>query len=259
MDMSALKEALKSTLLEYRKKRPELSLRAIARRSGVNRYFLTKILEDKQSGDQVLLDLNQVLLLSKFLTKKDSIPEIISSSPGAVKEALSPLMDVNAEDRVLKVSSEDLDLYDQALFLVFHMLAFGNGVLKDQISRVLGESGLLALATLDDLGMVQEKDGRLCLNKDSSFTYSAELSKHHIPNFLRFYKPKYSGSNEKRNLIFSATQGLNSQGLGKVHAVLSDAYKQVESIMDNDKNWGDIPVFALSCFDSFIDDISERG
>ena len=51
IDMVAVKASLKEAFLNYRSERPHLSVRSISKLSGVNRYFLNKLLvnEDNQN------------------------------------------------------------------------------------------------------------------------------------------------------------------------------------------------------------------
>ena len=60
-EILTLKESLRNALELYIKKHPQLSMRAIAKKSGVNRYFLSKLLDTKDPT--LSLDLNQVLIL----------------------------------------------------------------------------------------------------------------------------------------------------------------------------------------------------
>ena len=74
-NINELQQSLRNSLVEYRERRPHLSLRAIAKHSGVNRYFLNKILDEKDDFETPL-DLNQVMLLAKFVSKQDKLNKL---------------------------------------------------------------------------------------------------------------------------------------------------------------------------------------
>ena len=66
METEALKKSLRSALKNYQAKRPHLSIRAIAKNSGVNRYFLSKLLDDQDLSTAI--DLGQTLMLCQYLS-----------------------------------------------------------------------------------------------------------------------------------------------------------------------------------------------
>ena len=97
--IQTLNNCLRKALLEYQYKRPKLSLRAIAKNSGVNRYFLSKLLDDSESSSA--LDLNQALMLVKYMTKRESLDEAIDESTGQVRDILSEIfhIDLNSSEK----------------------------------------------------------------------------------------------------------------------------------------------------------------
>ena len=73
-DTIKVKQSLRKMLEEYRSCRPNLSLRAIAKNAGVNRYFLSKLLEYKESDK---IDLDQILTFCRFMKNSKNLPDTI--------------------------------------------------------------------------------------------------------------------------------------------------------------------------------------
>ncbi|NRA46595.1 MAG: hypothetical protein HRU09_16715 [Oligoflexales bacterium] len=257
MEPRALRANLRKALLEYRQKRPNLSLRAIARNSGVNRYFLNKLLEEQKENDNTALDLNQVLLFSKFLTKKSSVQEIIEHSSDEVKEALKTTLLVKPDSVVLPECSDDLNLYDENTFIILHLAGCDHGTDKVSIQKILGDSGLRTLKELIDSEQVIEKqDGRIELRNKDDFTYSSKIIRQQIGNLVKYFDPNHLGN--KRNCISLAVQSVNKEALAEIHKIHEEAYKKIDKLIKNKKSRGNIPCFSFSCLDTFIDELPSQ-
>ena len=121
-----LKDSLRKALEAFKEKRPDLSIRAIAKKSGVNRYFLTKLLDTNDRSNT--LDLNQVLILSKYITGRDSVTEAIESSPKDIREALHKVFPTINENKQMLVNSslyEKVDLSDKTVYFVLVLSTYG--------------------------------------------------------------------------------------------------------------------------------------
>ena len=77
---------------------------------------------------------------------------------------------------------------------------------------------------------------------------------HQIGNIVKYFDPDHLGN--KRNFISLIVQGVNKEALAEIHKIHEEAYKKIDKVIKNKKNWGDIPCFAFSCLDTFVDEIS---
>lgn len=248
---AALKDSLRRALLKYRAQRPQLSLRSIARNSGVNRYFLNKVMDENDTTSP--LDLNQVLVLFKFMTERESVKEVIDASVDDVQAAIQNIFDIEfLSKKDIADSYEGLDFYDMDTYFVMVLASFGHGTKDEYVMRILGERGEQALARLLREGYVYKTNqGRIKLKKGNDFTYSMDVMRHHIPNYLRFYNRDRVGRGINRIHVYA--EGLNQQGIEKAHDLHARLNRELQLLLSDESNYGDIPFFSFAVMDRMID------
>lgn len=253
-ETDTLKNSLRKALKIYKAKRPHLSVRAIAKKSGVNRYFLTKLLDSKDKTSS--LDLNQVLILSKYITGKDSITEAIDASANDIREVLLKVFSADYENNKKVVDSsvyESVDLTDKTTYFVLVLATFGLGTKKIFISKILGERGENVLAELLKNKILREEKGRIQLFSGTDFTYDFKIMAQRIPDYLGFYRPERNGKQE--NYIHVLSEGVNLKTLREIRKIHLSAYKKITKLLAEPENWGDIPLFSFACLDRLSEEI----
>ena len=168
LSTEALKSSLRQALLEFRRERPHLSLRAIAKHSGVNRYFLNKLIDDTDASTS--LDLNQVLILSKFITERDSVKEAIQASSRDVQQALKKIFNVDyLSQKKISPQLNDLNLYDSDTYFVLVLASYAHGTKQEYISQILGQRGEQVLEKLLKDNILTKADDIIKLNEGNEF------------------------------------------------------------------------------------------
>ncbi len=256
-ETTALKESLRKALSEYRREKAHLSLRAIAKNSGVNRYFLMKLLDESDSS--TALDLSQVLLLAKFITQRESVREAIDSTSREVQEVLKRVFAVDYERPNYSVNLfQEVDLYNPDNYFVLVLSTYSRGTKREYVQKILGERGEKALSELLERGLiVSGADHRIRLAKGTDFACSLDIYKHHIPTYLRFFSPQRF--NQSRNNLHVVSEGVNLQGLRKINQLHREFYKNLTEIVLDKENAGDIPMFSFGCMDTFLENLHEEN
>lgn len=249
-------EALRKKLGDYRSKRPNLSIRSIAKHANVNRYFLNKVIHEDL--DKITsLDFSQILMLSKFLTSSDSLKATIDNSSEEIRNLLLKAFDADYEcgfaaEKVLDKPLESIDLDDFDIFLILIMSA------SSSTSRKMLENSLMKKShgKIDELiekGFLKnDVNDTVTLNGGSlpNIPHSAYVK--HIPEIIkRFYSPEKFGSG--RNFIGLYHQNINEETLLKLREIHKDFAIQVNSLIDDPKNKGPISAFTTFCTDCFIE------
>lgn len=245
MDSHALKDNLRDTFLEYRRRRPQLSLRAIARNSGVKRYFLNKILSEDESQDQTQLDLNQVLILTKFLHQSSSADELAKSTAKMLQEVL--ISSTSAVNTVVP----DVKLFDEASYLIVRLASCANGTSRDLLVKILGIACLNTLDKLLEENIVQEVADKITLHPQNQLQESAEVKRAQIGHLAKYFQA--GKTQEKNNVVAASIQNVNAEALKEILKIHKDANKKIEKIINDPEKWGSIPMFSLSCMDRFLD------
>ena len=240
-----VKENLCIILQEYRRSRPKLSLRSIARNISVNRYFLSKVLEE---GDSTKLDLDQMLVFWKFMTSIEPVSKDFQSRLESLKKYLLCYFGYTDPNFIhLDLNKPDLDLYDRNNFFILFLACCDFGMSRSKIISILGESCLPNLEEmLKNKFVVETKDNKIKIFENKPIWFTHGLIRYHLNDILRFYQKNHRGINYL-NLI---VQGLSKEGMEKAVAIQKDCGSKIEKLILDKKNWGPNPVFLLMCLDT---------
>ena len=253
-----LKNSLRKSLEAYKEKRPDLSIRAIAKKSGVNRYFLTKLLDGNDKSNA--LDLNQVLILSKYITGRDSVTEAIDASPEDIRDALLRVFPTvsDSKQKLVALSLYDkVDLTDKTVYFVLVLATYGLGTKRDLVFKILGERGENILQDLLKNEVLKEEKGRIKLSSGTDFTCDFKLISQKIPDYFNFYRSERHGTQE--NFVHVTSEGVNKKALHEVQKIHLAAYKKIIKVLEDPKNWGDIPLFSFACMDRLSEQSLEEN
>lgn len=250
LSTEALKSSLRQALLEFRRERPQLSLRAIAKHSGVNRYFLNKLIDETDESSS--LDLNQVLVLSKFITERDSVKEAIQASSHDVQQALKKIFNVDyLNQKNISSQLKDLNLYDSDIYFILVLASYSHGTKKELISKILGQKGELVLDRLLKENILVRTHDRIRLAEGNEFTLSTDVLKQRIPDYLKFYN--YERNFQQKNFIHVYSEGLNRKAIRKIYELHASMNKEIQKILLKEENHGDIPFFSFACMDQMCE------
>lgn len=250
----SLKKSLRQALETYKIKRPNLSIRAIAKKSGVNRYFLNKLLDISDTNPS--LDLNQVLILIKYISGEKSISDAIDSSSKDVKKALSRVFSIDYQQKNKVIHShiyDKVDLNNKTVYFVLVLATYRFGTKRLYIQKILGERGEKVLDHLLKDEILVEENDRIKLKHGTDFTYDFEIMVKRIPDYLDYYDHNRNGSGE--NYIHIVSEGISKEALREIRKIHYSAYKQISKIISNEENLGDIPFFSFACMDKLSDSI----
>ncbi len=260
-DTKVVRDNLRSLLREYQRVRPNLSLRSIARNAGVNRYFLTKILEDAESKK---VDLDQLLLLWKFMKSVVPVNKFIDGHVEAIESYLSQhILGVGSEQSflgpssdqiVLDLNDQEVDLHDRNNYLIFLLACCDNGFTKSEILSILGCGARKNLDYLiEKEKIVVDKNNKIKLPGDKHLIFTNSLMNYHFIDLTRFYQVSHRG--QRRNNINQYIQGLTKEGIEKVFDLTKEYEYNMLEIFTNKKYIGENPFFYVSCFDTLTDEL----
>ena len=213
METELLKSSLRNVLKAYQAKRPHLSIRSIAKNSGVNRYFISKIL-DKQDQSSAI-DLNQTLMLCRYLSGDEPLKPAIQKIGEELFSAVQKSTSSNYLEEKIVDSSRyaSLDLEDKVTYFILVLSSYKRGAKAEYVQRLFGERGASILKNLLREGIVVEKSNRIRLAFGNDFTsdfgdliisncnYPHEVTKVESGNrkSLVFFVSNDAGKNKRNN------------------------------------------------------------
>lgn len=249
-ELSVVIECLKKGLLRYKESRPALSWRAISKQSGVNRYFINKIIEDEPNLGKLSIDIRQVLLLSKFLSKKKSMKASTDAQETPLKEAIKNTMKVIYSSSHGREEFEMMDQADAINFESFCILVLAHdhrGVPKNDIIEMLGAPSIDTIDYLVERKKIKiNSDNKVTLTRKVFMDVTTDIRNWQIQNFIsRFVKRTNHGKERQYSHLYVSR--LNSKGLEKVIQANENFHEIIAKIMNNEELSGEIPVFSSSC------------
>ena len=255
LDTIKVKQSLKKMLEEYRSCRPNLSLRAIAKNAGVNRYFLSKLLDYKESDK---IDLDQILTFCRFMKNSENLPNTIKTQIEILQKYLFEKLAINSahnKTEVILDEDKEADLYNHQNFFILLLASCENGFTKKKIISILGENCKKNLQHLIKTNKIFEnKEGKIQLADNCNMLYiSHAVLHHHLPSIIRYYDLEHKGKN--RNWISITLQGLNKDTIKKAVAIQNECATKLKELIHEKKNWGNNPFFSVICSDTLTDEI----
>lgn len=250
-------ENLRHGLFQYKAKRPAISWRAISQQSGVNRYFIKKLVEEDGTQAKKNLDFTQALMLAKFLSAKPSLKATIDGAEFPLKQSLKDAFNVIysseafSNREMVKIDGEEVLNFDSFCILV--LAHDRHGIPREHIPRILGERSLRALDFLLERGRVTLIEGdRIRLSKDTWLVVDKEVRHLHMINFIRrFFCTSNHG--KTRNYSYIHVSRLKPASVARLQAMHEEFHRNVLEFMENEKNAGEVPFFSVACMDSMMD------
>lgn len=252
MNFDFLRKKLREDLLAYRQEKSHLSLRAIERKSGVKRYFLTKLLDEESSSS---LALDEFLKLSKYLSFRLNFKTV-----GVEFGVIDFIQKFFADKQDTSESSglepyDKLNLYNEDIYFVLVLASYKKGSPKSLVVDILGKKAEPILQNLLESQHIIEKESRIYLqNNMQDFTNSIALLKHQVPQYARHYMMHRAG--QERNCFHLFSEGVTLDCLKKLHEAHVEFMNKIYKIISNPDNLGDIPCFSFACLDTFIENIN---
>ena len=240
---NSVNEQLRMMTADYLALHPNLSLNALATRSGVAATTMRRLMQADSMGE---LAPHSVLSLVSYLLREKKIAKILRMIEGPVAELLNRCFDQfifdESADHKLDQPLNEL-LKERTTYLVYKLAATVAGTTVDDIKDAFGLTGLKKCNDLIDKQWIMvDNKGRLHA-KEKNFSVDLALAHQLTHSLVDQYKP---GDVERGlNLFYSLSEGMNEEGIKKIKEIEKEAVKKVYEIMNTEKFQGDLTYFSL--------------
>lgn len=213
-----------------------------------------KLIDENETNTS--LDLNQVLNLSQFISGRASFKEAIEVLGKEGEEVVAKTfnLDFYNQKRIsTSAKIHQLNLYDSYTYFVLVFASYAQGTKREYITKILGYQGEQTVKKLLNDEVIIEENGRIKLKDGDEFTVSLEIMKQRIPDYLKYHSFDRCFQNQQKNFISIYSEGLNEEAVKKIHTLHANLNSEIQKILMNKKNYGDIPFFSFTCMDRFYD------
>jgi hypothetical protein len=190
---------------------------------------------------------------------KAILPQAVSFIDEKLAENFDEIMAVSLKEKNAILNNKEIEslLQDQDIFVTYLLASCECGTTKNQISNILGKSGLTSIEKLLSNNLIKDEDGRISVMTDGILVRSFESIKAHLSTYARFYKPNHVG--QKRNYVHSLSSGLNRKGIEKGQELHREFHEKMQALYRDENYKGEIPMFSVGFCDSFTSIESEKG
>ena len=247
--MNELNENFKNTIRDYlsdkKKINPRINEAWISRKAGIAPTTFNRILNGHSKPN-----------ITNFFKLLQVIPNLKNSLPKEVTQVLEVTLEAqeNIGSQFVDNTMETL-LQDKYCFFCWALSFSDKGISVEEMRDNFGLKGVTALRKLLDKKVIEktESDRYRVIDKNQDTALSFQLIKAH----LMFLIEQYKLDAVENSYVHYSMNFLNKEGKRKLMKLHCDLHKQVRSLMEDEKNKGDIPVFSLSCADHLLE--SEKG
>lgn len=237
---------LKHMLDTYLDKYPNMSLNALAMKSGIGATTLRRIKNESIKGDPAP---HTVLALVSALSNEKRLSVLVEKYEGPLGELLSDSFGAYVETKIDHSYKADLNSYlrDSTSYFVYKLCSNRAGATKEQIEKNYGLVGVQRLVHLMENGLIESRDKKY-FAVESNFSLDITVALSHLPQLTAHYKPEEIAKGQ--NLFYTLSESLNEEGIEKIKAVQKEAVKKMIDIMNSPFYEGEIPYFALNMCDT---------
>lgn len=237
---------LKGMLDTYLDRHPNVSLNALAMKSGIGATTLRRLKNENIKGDPAP---HTVLALVSALTNEKRLSVIVDTYDGPLGELLQSSFGPYVEKSLDHSYKADLNsfLRDSTSYFVFKLCANRSGAAQEDIEKNYGRIGLEKLSHLIKNGLIEERKDRF-FAKDQNFSLDIGIALDHLPQLVSHFKLEEAMLG--KNLFYTMSESLSEEGILKIKAIQKDAVKKIIDIMKSPFYEGDIPYFSLNMCDT---------
>lgn len=241
-----LTRQLKDMMEKHLEKFPNVSINALASRSGVGATTIRRILSLSIKGDP---SPHTVLSLVSVVYKEKKLSKLLPLVQGPVGDHLRECFGQFMEEDVPHSIDLDLNdvLSDRLSYFIYKLAANKVGTTHKKISELFGKLGDEKLAFLIKNGWIIV-DGKFLHAKEKNYSLDVRLSKKHLPDLISFYKPDEVSQN--KNIFYTLSESLSEEGIKKIKEIQYEAVRKIYEIMSAEQFAGDIPYFTINLSDT---------
>ena len=232
--MSRKLEAVQAAVKSYFDRFPRVSIKALSMRTGVPYATLRRILQNEVSD---IKDETMFKLIDRVMLRQDRMVFIREHYP-----ALAKVMNDDPEQNPGDESS--LELLKKFRYLDPHnfiiKLALSHtGTSRDDIQRLTGERGVLALEEMIEAGLINEEREILRIVGAGLRLMDLDDTLHQMSKDLQYFPKSLVGSPYAR--LGHMSESISREALLKIVEMSSELVKSVEHIKQNET--GEVPFF----------------
>ncbi len=232
--MSPKFEAVQSAVKKYFERFPRVSIKALSMRTGVPYATLRRILQAEVND---IKDETIFKLIDRVMLREDRMSFIRDHYP-ALAKVVAEYPEQGLDDDGSVALLKKFRYMDPHNFIIKLALTTA-GTTRDDVQRLTGERGILALEEMLDAGLVQEEREIIRVGGSGYRLLDIDDIQHQIHKDLQYFPRSMVGTEYAR--IGHMSESVSQEALARMVAMSGELLKQIEQTKD--KEIGTIPFF----------------
>ncbi|GAB4407052.1 MAG: hypothetical protein OHK0056_06830 [Bacteriovoracaceae bacterium] len=238
-------EQLKELIENYLSKYPNVSINALANKSGVGATTIRRILTTKSEPAP-----HTVLNIISALSNERRLSVLVTLYDGPVgqmlKSTFGPYIETMKEHK--NIGDLNGELRDPIKYFIYKLSANRTGVHHSLIFKLFGKLGTEKAEELYKLGLLDLRVSGYHA-REKNFSLDFKVAAGHLSELVKFYKPENVALGQ--NLFYTMSESVNEEGIAEIKRIQKEAIDQIFKILEDRKYHGEIPYFTLNLCDTF--------
>jgi len=233
-EMSPKFEAVQSAVKRYFDRFPRVSIKALSMRTGVPYATLRRIIQAEVND---IKDETIFKLIDRVMLREDRMSFIRNHYP-ALAKVVSECPEQGLDDDGSVALLKKFRYLDPHNFIIKLALTTA-GTTRDDVQRLTGERGILALEEMLDSGLIIEERELLRVGGNGFRLLDIDDIQHQIHKDIQYFPRSMIGTEFAR--IGHMSESVSRAALAKMVAMSGELLKQIEQTKDTET--GSIPFF----------------
>lgn len=145
---------------------------------------------------------------------------------------------------------------DKDIYLAYILCSNHKGATQEKLKRLLGTKWQHAINTLIEKGVVVDNGSSYNINEQfTPIPMPYETLKKNAAHLLPFYNPEHFG--KEKNYLLIISESLSPQGLKKMQDAFARFHNELNDLIADKNNHGDLATFAFAMMDLILDESEE--
>ncbi len=248
IEENELIQSLQNVISSYLSKNPQLTLNALSGRSNVPVTSLRRLMSGQQKNE---IAPHSVLNLMSYIYREKNLSVLLEKVDASIASFLKKHFGhfIFSNQKNTYNVDLNLELRDQTKYLIYKLAANHNGTDHMTVVENFGSHGKRKADEMKAVGLLIEEGGRLHA-KEKNFSLDIKIAADHLPALVQFYKPDSIALGQ--NSMFSMSESLCMNAIVEIKAIQRDCVMKMNAIMNDPKNFGDIPYFTLNLAETML-------
>lgn len=233
-----LREALSKRIKGYLESHPRVTLRSLAKRSGLSTMTVSRLAQ----GEVMRPSLEAAVAIIGVVANQQEIAAFLHDY---FPDTVARFERLTQENAVIMNHDElELILDNPVSFAIFDLASMHAGITRERIAQEFGNYGIKWLDAMLGAGTLYEESSGHIYHKKHCVNLA--LNANDILKKLRYRLELFQNANlgTRAARLANLSESLSREGMERIHEILSGAIERIQAVRTDPKMKGELPVYV---------------